>query len=356
MILSRCLSALWCGRAGVRAAPGGCLARLRRGVLTLALSLSPGALTLAESPGLPLAQISQAVPPAPAFTAALRDELLPVPALHSQVTDLAGVLSPAARQNLVAQLQALQARTGAQLAVLLVRSTAPEDIAAYAHRVADDWKLGRRGIGDGLLILVAVEDRKVRIEVNKALEGAVPDLAARQIIDREMGPRFRSQDYAGGLQAAITALGERIAREGLAPPQGSTGAHEPDDFDPVGLLAALLLVGPVLRSLFGRAAGALVGGTLAAGLGWWLSGSWALALVAGLLMMLWTALGGLRARSLQTGTRRWPGISHRSRAGDSGGGFGGAFGGGSSGGLGGGGGFSSGGGGNAGGGGASGSW
>ena len=357
MILTRSFSALWRAWAGVRAVQGDCLACLHRCVLTLALSLSPGALALAASPGLSFAQSSQAVPPAPAFTATLQRQLLPVPALHSQVTDLSGVLSPAARQNLVAQLQALQARTGAQLAVLLVRSTAPEDIAAYAHRVADDWKLGRRGIGDGLLVLVAVDDRKVRIEVNKALEGAVPDLAARQIIDREMVPRFLTQDYAGGLQAAIAALGDLIAREGLPPPQDSAATVDGlDNLDPVGLLAGLLVVGPVLRSLFGRGAGALVGGALASGLGWWLSGSWTLALVAGLLMMLWTALGGLRSRSLHTGSRHGRGPSHRSRHGDFGGGFGGGSGGGSPGGFGGGGGFSSGGGGNAGGGGASGSW
>ena len=325
--------------------------------LVLALLLAPLAPVLASTPGV--LPVTPGATAAPASTVTVVADPLPVPILRAQVTDLTGVLSPAERQALTAQLASLEARTGAQLAVLLVRKTAPEDIAAYAHRVADDWKLGRRGIGDGLLILVALDDRQVRIEVNKALEGAVPDLAARQIIDREMGPRFRMQDYAGGLQAGITALGELIAREGLAPPQDKSDASALDGFDPVGLLAGLLLIGPVLRALFGRGAGALIGGALAAGLGGWLSGSLGLALVVGLLMMLWTALGGLRSTQVYTGARRWPGPSHRTRHGDAGGGFGGGFGGGLGGGFPGGfggGDFRSGGGGNAGGGGASGRW
>lgn len=102
--------------------------------------------------------------------------------------------------------------------LLLVNSTAPEDIAAYAQRVADSWKIGRRDVGDGVLLVVSKGDRRVRIEVAKALEGAIPDLAARQIIDQSIRPAFRANDYAGGLEAALDQLIARIRGEALPAP------------------------------------------------------------------------------------------------------------------------------------------
>src|SRR5690606_17847678 len=103
------------------------------------------------------------------------------------------------RSALEARLAALEREAGAQLVVLMVPSTAPEDIAAYAHRVADTWKVGRREVGDGLLIVVAKNDRRVRIEVAKTLEGAIPDLMAFRVIDERITPAFRAGDFAGGL-------------------------------------------------------------------------------------------------------------------------------------------------------------
>ena len=131
--------------------------------------------------------------------------LQPVPTLSSHVIDETGTLDAAQRQALDAKLTAYEQKRGAQIVMLIVATTLPEDIAAYAQRVGDNWKIGRQNIGDGLLLVVSKNDRRVRIETTRALEGAMPDLAARQIIDSAITPSFRQNDYAGGLNAANVA-------------------------------------------------------------------------------------------------------------------------------------------------------
>ena len=152
-----------------------------------------------------------------ATSAALAQDLLPVPALSSRVIDQTATLEPQQTAALAARLARFESERGAQIVVLMVPTTAPEDIAAYAQRVGDTWKIGRRGVGDGLLLVVAKDDRTVRIEVAKALEGAVPDLAARQIIDRVIVPAFRNGDFAGGLNGALNPIFSRIRGETPAP-------------------------------------------------------------------------------------------------------------------------------------------
>jgi uncharacterized protein len=129
---------------------------------------------------------------------AFAQDVLPVPELSSHVMDNTGTLSAPARAMLDEKLAAFEASTGSQVVVLMVPSTAPEDIASYANRVGNTWEIGRREVGDGLLVIVAKDDRKVRIEVAKSLEGAIPDLAARQVIDRAMSPLFKQGDFWGG--------------------------------------------------------------------------------------------------------------------------------------------------------------
>ncbi len=136
--------------------------------------------------------------------------VLPVPPLTAPVIDQTATLGEAQRAALVAKLATIEQQTGSQIVVLMVPSTLPEDIVAYSQRVGDSWKIGRRDVGDGLLIVVAKNDRRVRIEVAKALEGAVPDLAAKRIIDAQITPAFRAGDYAGGLSAAADQLAARI--------------------------------------------------------------------------------------------------------------------------------------------------
>ncbi len=272
-------------------------------------------------------------------------DVLPVPALTARVMDSTGTLDNAQKQALEAKLAAFEQARGAQVVVLLVPSTAPEDIAAYAQRVGDSWKIGRKDIGDGLLLVVAKNDRKVRIETTKTLEGAIPDLAARQIIDRAITPNFRQGDYAGGLNAATDQIMALISGENLpapAQPGGSRPADQGINWTDMAvfLFFAVPIGGRVLASMLGRKLGSVATGGAVGVLAWlftsslWIGG---IAALAGMLFALVSSLGSLAGMGRGRGSSGWGGGS---------GGWGG----------GGGGGFSSGGGGNFGGGGASGSW
>ncbi len=290
----------------------------------------------------------------------------PVPALSGRVIDQTGTLSDVERQGLDAKLAAFEAEAGPQIVLLLVPTTAPEDIAAYAQRVADEWKIGRREVGDGVVLLVAKNDRRVRIEVAKALEGAIPDLAARQIIDRHITPAFREDAYARGLGAAVDALIARIRGEDLPAPQRgrAQGGGERDLGFWLGFFFfGVILVSSLLTALLGRKLGALLTGGAAGGAAWWISASVLVGLGAGLAALLLVGLFGIGAAVRSAGGGRslphiggWGG-GYGSGGGWAGGGRHGGWGGGGGGGFGGGGGgFRSGGGGNFGGGGASGGW
>ena len=289
---------------------------------------------------------------------ALAQDVLPVPALSARVIDQTATLTPAQLSALDTQLAALEAKRGAQLVVLMVASTQPEDVASYAQRVGEAWKIGRRNVGDGLLIVVAKSDRHVRIEVAKTLEGAVPDLAARQVIDRAMKPAFRTGDYAGGLSAAITQLDARIGGEGLPTPsaRGSGGAQDllkGLNLEDLGLFLfiAVPVAATVITRVFGRKLGSVLTSGGAGALAWWFSQSVLLSVAAGVVTLIVVGLLGVGAAA----QRLARGSSRGTWGGAGAGGFGaGSWG--SGGGGGGGGGFSSGGGGDFGGGGASGDW
>mgnify|MGYP000128391154 CR=1 FL=1 len=279
--------------------------------------------------------------------------VLPVPALTARVIDQTGTLDASQRAALDAKLAAFEQAAGPQIVVLMVPTTQPEDIAAYAQRVADSWKIGRRDVGDGLLIVVAKNDRRIRIEVAKALEGAVPDLAARLIIDRQISPAFRAGNFAGGLDAGIDALMARIKGEGLPAPQAQS-PRGPQEGSWQELLmfffVAVPVIGGILSKVLGRRLGALLTAGGAGAAAWIVSASVLIAGAAALITLVVVGVIGLGA--LQGG-----GLGRGSRGGGpviwgGGGGFGhgGGFGGG------GGGGFGSGGGGDFGGGGASGDW
>ncbi|MFY3383349.1 TPM domain-containing protein [Paracidovorax sp. MALMAid1276] len=221
--------------------------------------------------------------------------LVPVPALTRPVIDQTGTLSAAELQALQAQLEALAQSRGSQVVVLMVNTTAPEDIAAFANRVGNQWKVGRRGVGDGVLVVVAKGDRRMRIEVAKALEGAIPDIAAARIIDTAMKPRFQQNDYAGGLRAAIEQLGTRIAAENLPAPEAQAhgvGGSGDGGFDwtdlALFLFFGVIVLGPLLRSLLGGAPGGLLMGGGVGALALWLTASIAVALGAGLLALVYT--------------------------------------------------------------------
>ncbi|RZJ21484.1 MAG: YgcG family protein, partial [Haliea sp.] len=145
-------------------------------------------------------------------------DLQAIPALTARVIDTTGTLDAAQKQALEAKLEAFEKARGSQIVVLMVPTTQPEDITDYTQRVGDLWKIGRKDVGDGVLLVVAKNDRKVRIATAKTLEGAIPDLAARQIIDRAITPKFRENDFAGGLNAAADQLMARISGENLPLP------------------------------------------------------------------------------------------------------------------------------------------
>ncbi|MCJ7800056.1 MAG: TPM domain-containing protein [Polaromonas sp.] len=282
--------------------------------------------------------------------AALTQTVLPVPPLTAHVMDQTSTLNPAQLQALEAKLTAFEAARGAQVVVLMLPTTAPEDIAAYAQRVGDRWKIGRKSIGDGLLLLVAKDDRQVRIETTKALEGAIPDLAARQIIDSALTPRFKQGDFAGGLDAAADQIIARISGENLPGPASKrAGSRDAPGFNWMDLAIFLFFAVPVagraISSVLGRKAGSAVTGGAVGALAWLFTSSLIVGGIAAVVGMVFALISGISGPGgMGRGGRSsgWGGPGGFGR-----GGFGGGRGGG---------GFSSGGGGNFGGGGASGRW
>lgn len=251
-----------------------------------------------------------------------------VPELTRRVTDLTQTLSADQVAALEARLAAFEAKRGSQIAVLIVPTTQPEDIAQFGIRVADAWKIGRKKVDDGVILIIAKNDRKLRIEVGYGLEGAIPDVVAKRIIEEIILPRIKAGDFYGAIDAGVTALIARVEGEPLPAPQVPPPAAD-DDGAIVFLLFGGLMAGLILSLMLGRIAGGLVAGAGTALIALML-GVGALAIGVGLMVFFAIAFG-------RPGGGGW----------SSGGGFGG---------LGGGGGSWGGGGGRFGGGGASGSW
>ncbi|MDD2882766.1 MAG: TPM domain-containing protein [Rhodoferax sp.] len=279
------------------------------------------------------------------FAISLAQAQQAVPALTGHVVDTAGTLAQAQREALNARLTAFEQARGSQVVLLLVPSTQPEDIASYANRVANTWKIGRKDIGDGLLVIVAVQDRKLRIEVAKTLEGAIPDLAAKRIIDEAITPRFKQGDYAGGLDAGVTRIMALITGEALPEPP-KTGAQPTGEFDwmqlGIFMFIAVPVVGAVTKSIFGNRLGAVATGGIAGVITMVLTASLLIAGLAGVVALVFTLVQNILGKRGSGGR----GTSWGHGGGGFGGGGGGSFGGG----------FGSGGGGDFGGGGASGDW
>ena len=270
---------------------------------------------------------------------------LDVPPLKSRVTDLTGTLNAQQRASLEQTLAEFEARKGAQLAVLIVPTTQPETVEQYAVRVEEAWKLGRKGVDDSVLLVVAKDDRKLKFEIGYGLEGVLPDAIAKRIIENDIVPRFREGDFYGGIRAGMDRVMRVVEGEKLPPPaaHGPTGSQR---LHPEWLFALFIFVaigGSVLRAIFGRVTGAGIVGTLAGLVGWALVGSLVIGIIAAFIGFLLTLFND--GRSWSPG--RWSSGGYR-------GGWGG--GGWSGGGFSGGGGGFSGGGGSSGGGGASGSW
>lgn len=252
------------------------------------------------------------------------DTLVAIPPLHSHVTDLSGVLSGAEREALEAKLQAFEAAKGAQLAVLILPGTAPETIEQFGIRVAEAWRLGRAGVDDGLLLLVATQERTLRIEVGYGLEGIVPDVVARRVIDETIVPRFARGELAAGIEAGVQQLMRLIEGEALPPPSVHDGKLQQLPAQLPFLFVAFLGVASWWRRILGPfLAACLAGGAMALTV-WWLAGTLAIALFVGLLVFVFALLPSTASPG------RWQGGGSRS-GGFGGGGFsggGGGFGGG----------------------------
>lgn len=260
---------------------------------------------------------------------------LSVPLLSGHVVDNAAILETEQIQALESKLTVFEKKSGSQIVLLLIPTTQPEDIASYANRVANTWKIGRKEIGDGLLIVVAKNDHRVRIEVAKTLEGAIPDLAAKRIIDQAMSPRFKQADFQGGLNAGIDQIVRLITGESLPAPTPES-SHDNGEFNWMNLLAFAFIAVPVVssiaRRILGLKLGSLATGAAVGGITLLISSSLFMASIAAMITLVFTLFSNHSRSAVST---RWgsggSGWSSGSSGGDRGGftsGGGGDFGGG----------------------------
>ena len=258
------------------------------------------------------------------------DGLAPIPPLAARVTDLTGTLTADEKRTLEAKLADWEARTGNQLAVLVVPSTQPEPIETYSIRVAEQWKIGRKGNDNGVLFTVAKNDRKLRLEVGYGLEGVLTDVTASRIIRETVAPLFREGKFTAGIDAGVDRIIGVVAEGKPLPPPKAARAGAPSfggfDFGTLLLILFIVvpLIGAVLRSIFGRLLGSTVGAGIIGTAAWFVAGSIAVAVVAAIVafaVMIFAAAGSA------FGGRRGGGVGFPTGGGFGGGGFGGGGGG-----------------------------
>jgi uncharacterized protein len=268
--------------------------------------------------------------------AALAD--VAVPTLVGRVVDQTGTLSSDEIASLNQTLRNFEARKGSQVAVLIVPTTAPETIEQYSLRVAETWKIGRKKIDDGALLVVAKDDRRLRIEVGYGLEGALTDVTSKRIIDEIITPSFRRGDFAGGISSGVDRIIRVVDGEPLPAPeprreQGSSFLSHVDLLNPFTLFA-VFIVSAILRTTLGRLIGAVATGGIVGALAWLIAGSLAASFIAAIIAFLFTMFAEIPTSSSgRSGGRGWSGGGgswgggSSSGSSDSGGG-GGSFGGG----------------------------
>ncbi len=220
-----------------------------------------------------------------------------VPPLSARVTDLTATLDAAQKQQLESRLAQFEAKKGAQIALLLLPTTEPETIEQYGIRVAEAWKLGRKGVDDGVLLLIAKDDRAMRIEVGYGLEGVLPDAISKRIIAETITPHFKNGDYYRGIAAGIEQMIAVIDGESLPPPRERSAASDGfQNFESILLIGFMLVmvVGGILRAIFGRLPAAAIVGVGAGALAWLIAGPLLIAVIAGVIAFIFTLLGGGR--------------------------------------------------------------
>jgi uncharacterized protein len=250
----------------------------------------------------------------------------PVPVLTARVTDLAGALTVEQRNALEERLSAFESRKGSQIAVLLVPTTEPEAIEQFSIRVAEQWKVGRKGVDDGAILVVAVKDRALRIEVGYGLEGALPDAVAKRIIAEDIVPHFKRGDLYGGINAGLSRMIGVAEGETLpAPPRARSGTSEGGGLEGLLMIGFMLVfvVGGIVRSIFGRFLGSGVIGAIGGVAGWLMLGSIAIGVVVAVVALVLSLMGGMGGLGGASRRGGW------SSGGFGGGGWGGGGGGGS---------------------------
>ena len=271
-----------------------------------------------------------------AFGASAAHAQVALPKLEARVTDLTGTLTASQQSSLEDKLQQFEARKGSQIAVLILPTTQPEDIAQFGIRLAEAWKIGRTKVDDGAIFIVAKDDRTMRIEVGRGLEGALPDITAGRIINDTVSPLFRQGDFYGGVNAGLDQMIRVIDGEPLPAPDKAWEKRPSRNLPGPALLFVAFVVFSMLRSFFGRGLGAVFAGAVGGGVGWWVTSTilgtgigGVVGLVAGLLFGGFGGMGGGgigRGRVFRDRGGGWGG------GGFGGGGFGGGGGGGFSGG------------------------
>ena len=221
-----------------------------------------------------------------------------VPPLATRVTDLTATLTEQQRAALEERLAAFEQRKGAQIAVLLVPTTQPEAIEQYGIRVAEQWKIGRKGVDDGAILIVAVQDRTLRIETGYGIEGALPDAVAKRIVDEHIVPRFKAGDFFGGVDAGVSRMMAVIEGEPLPPPRqrgAAPGASGGGGFHELLVLGFLLVfvVGGIVRAMFGRFLGSGIIGGLGGLAAWLMMGSLFAAIGVAVVAMILSLMGGM---------------------------------------------------------------
>jgi uncharacterized protein len=245
-----------------------------------------------------------------------------VPPLSGRVVDQTATLSSGDVDSLTQTLRALEQRKGSQVAVLIVPTTQPETIEQYSLRVAETWKIGRKKIDDGALLVIAKNDRKLRIEVGYGLEGALNDVTAKRIIDEVITPKFRNGDFAGGISAGVDRIVGVIDGEPLpAPAPKASQGLDPDWiglFNPLNpfVIIGYFAIGAILRHTLGRLIGSVATGAVIGALAWYLVGSLAAAVIGGAIISVLTFFADNIIASSQDYNRR-----HAGSGGSSGGGW-----------------------------------
>ena len=256
------------------------------------------------------------------------DGFVPVPRLEGRVTDLTGTLTAEQKAGLEQRLLAFETRKGTQIAVLMVATTKPEEIEQYALRVVEQWKLGRKKVDDGALLLVAKDDRTLRIEVGYGIEGVLNDATAKRIVSDAITPPLKNGDFFGGINAGVDQMIRVIDGEPLPEPRQRAAGGDAQNLGQLlpFVFVLALFVGGVLRSVLGRVPGAIATGGLIGVLGWLFAGAAVAAVLAGGVGFLVTLVGvGMGGQRGIYGGGLYGGYGG-GRGG--GGGFGGGFGGG----------------------------